>query len=153
MRGGYHFAHPDSSSGASQAKYFLAHGGGWTADGITLPGMLDIEYAPSGDTCYGLSASSMVAWIRDFVDTYHGSTGRYPLIYSTNDWWSTCTGDSSSFSDQSPLVLARYGSSPGTIPGGWPFQTIWQNDDAYSYGGDSDVFNGSEDSLKKIATG
>ena len=27
IRGAYHFAHPDSSSGATQANYFLAHGG------------------------------------------------------------------------------------------------------------------------------
>ncbi len=27
IRGGYHFAHPDESSGATQAKFFLAHGG------------------------------------------------------------------------------------------------------------------------------
>jgi hypothetical protein len=33
IRGAYHFAHPDSSSGAAQAKFFLAHGGGWSADG------------------------------------------------------------------------------------------------------------------------
>lgn len=37
IRGGYHFAHPDSSSGSAQADYFLAHGGGWSGDGITLP--------------------------------------------------------------------------------------------------------------------
>ena len=43
IRGGYHFARPDVSTGAAQAKYFLAHGGGWSADGITLPGALDIE--------------------------------------------------------------------------------------------------------------
>ncbi|KAG6862691.1 hypothetical protein C0995_008734, partial [Termitomyces sp. Mi166 len=43
IRGGYHFARPDISSGATQATFFLAHGGGWTADGITLPGALDIE--------------------------------------------------------------------------------------------------------------
>ena len=60
IRGSYHFAHPDESSGATQADYFLAHGGesaahavllsnsnpllgGWSADGITLPGALDIE--------------------------------------------------------------------------------------------------------------
>lgn len=43
IRGGYHFARPDVSSGAAQASYFLAHGGGWSADGITLPGALDIE--------------------------------------------------------------------------------------------------------------
>ncbi|KAI6101313.1 glycoside hydrolase superfamily [Pisolithus croceorrhizus] len=27
IRGGYHFAHPDESNGATQADYFLAHGG------------------------------------------------------------------------------------------------------------------------------
>jgi GH25 family lysozyme M1 (1,4-beta-N-acetylmuramidase) len=43
IRGAYHFAHPDTSSGATQATYFLAHGGGWSADGKTLPGALDIE--------------------------------------------------------------------------------------------------------------
>ncbi|OAF60557.1 hypothetical protein VC83_03576 [Pseudogymnoascus destructans] len=61
IRGGYHFAQPGSSTGAAQANYFLAHGGGWSKDGITLPGMLDIEYNPSGATCYGLSAASIVA--------------------------------------------------------------------------------------------
>ncbi|KAI4155549.1 MAG: hypothetical protein LQ340_000940 [Diploschistes diacapsis] len=153
IRGGYHFAHPDYSSGSSQANFFLQHGGGWSDDGITLPGMLDIEYNPNGATCYGLSTSSMVSWIQDFVSTYHSSTGRYPMIYSTDDWWSTCTGNSQAFSAYSPLVLARYGSSPGTIPGGWPFQTIWQNADSYTYGGDSDIFNGDEAQLVKLATG
>lgn len=82
IRGGYHFAHPDSSSGAAQANFFLKNGGGWSNDGKTLPGMLDIEYAPSGNTCYGLGASAMVSWITDFVNTYHSKTGRYPLIYT-----------------------------------------------------------------------
>lgn len=84
IRGGYHFAHPDASSGASQANFFLKHGGGWSGDGITLPGMLDIEYNPSssGGTCYGLSASAMVNWISDFLNTYHSATGRWPLIYT-----------------------------------------------------------------------
>ena len=43
IRGAYHFAPPDVSSGATQANFFLAHGGGWSSDGITLPGTLDIE--------------------------------------------------------------------------------------------------------------
>lgn len=153
IRGGYHFAHPDSSTGAAQATYFLAHGGGWSGDGITLPGMLDIEYNPNGATCYGLSASAMVSWIQSFVNTYHTKTGRYPMIYTTNDWWSQCTGDSTAFSSTCPLVLARYGSTVGTIPGGWPYQTIWQNADSYTYGGDSDIFNGALANLKKLATG
>ncbi|BDD55459.1 hypothetical protein MPDQ_003450 [Monascus purpureus] len=153
IRGGYHFAHPDSSSGAEQAKYFIKHGGNWSGDGITLPGMLDIEYNPSGSTCYGLSASAMVNWIQDFVSTYHSTTGRYPMIYTTADWWNTCTGNSKAFSANCPLVLARYGSSPGTIPGGWEFQSIWQNSDSYTYGGDSDIWNGDLKGLQKMASG
>jgi len=37
VRGAYHFALPDRSSGATQAAYFVAHGGGWSPDGVTLP--------------------------------------------------------------------------------------------------------------------
>ncbi len=48
IRGAYHFATPDTSSGATQADYFVDHGGGWSADGKTLPGALDIEYNPYG---------------------------------------------------------------------------------------------------------
>ncbi|OTA95960.1 glycoside hydrolase family 25 protein [Hypoxylon sp. CO27-5] len=148
IRGGYHFAHPGSSSGATQANYFLAHGGGWSGDGITLPGMLDLE----GD-CAGLSTSAMVSWIKDFSDTYHSKTGRYPLLYTNPSWWSSCTGGSSAFVSTNPLVLARYSSSAGTPPGGWPYYTIWQFNDAYKYGGDSDTFNGNYASLQKLASG
>ncbi|KAI1135423.1 glycoside hydrolase family 25 protein [Hypoxylon sp. FL0543] len=148
IRGGYHFAHPSSSSGAAQANYFLAHGGGWSGDGITLPGMLDLE----GD-CTGLSTSAMVSWIKDFSDTYHSKTGRYPLIYTSPSWWSSCTGGSSAFVNTNPLVLARYSSSAGTPPGGWPYYTIWQFNNSYKYGGDSDTFNGEYSQLQKLATG
>ncbi|KAK2742882.1 hypothetical protein FQN55_007666 [Onygenales sp. PD_40] len=153
IRGGYHFAQPASSSGSEQAEYFLAHGGGWSNDGITLPGMLDIEASPSGEQCYGLSAASMVAWIQEFVDTYHGNTGRYPMIYSSPSWWSSCTGDSSAFTETCPLVMARWADSPGTPMGGWPFHTIWQYANTYEFGGDADQFNGDEAGLKKLATG
>jgi GH25 family lysozyme M1 (1,4-beta-N-acetylmuramidase) len=43
VRGAYHFAHPNKASGSEQAQYFLAHGGGWSADGQTLPGAVDLE--------------------------------------------------------------------------------------------------------------
>ncbi|OQD75294.1 hypothetical protein PENDEC_c007G06980 [Penicillium decumbens] len=153
IRGAYHFAHPDSSSGATQAEYFLAHGGDWTNDGQTLHGMLDIEYDPSGSTCYGLSPSDMISWVKDFGETYHSKAGRYPMIYTTADWWDTCTGGSAAFSTDYPLVLAQYASSISTVPGGWPYQSFWQNSDSYSYGGDSDIWNGNEDSLKAFAKG
>lgn len=154
IRGGYHFAHPDSGSGASQADFFINNGGGWSNDGITLPGMLDIEYNPgSGGSCYGLSQSAMVSWIADFVDEYQAQTSRYPLIYSTADWWSTCTGNTNAFSGESPLVLARHASSPGTVPGGWGYWTIWQYSESYAYGGDADEFNGDINGLQNLASG
>ncbi|KAI1105398.1 glycoside hydrolase family 25 protein [Jackrogersella minutella] len=148
IHGGYHFAHPDTSSGASQANYFVSNGGDWSGDGITLPGMLDLEGG-----CAGLSASAMVSWIKDFSDTYHSKTRRFPLIYTNPSWWSSCTSDSNTFVNTNPLVLARYSSSAGTPPGGWPYYTIWQFNDVYQYGGDSDTFNGEFSSLQKLATG
>jgi hypothetical protein len=36
---------------------------------------------------------------------------------------------------------------------GWPYQTIWQNSDSFAAGGDSDIFNGSLDGLKRLASG
>src|SRR5215510_4385939 len=32
MHAAYHFARPDRESGATQADYFIAHGGGWSKD-------------------------------------------------------------------------------------------------------------------------
>ncbi|KAJ3484679.1 hypothetical protein NLI96_g5483 [Meripilus lineatus] len=153
IRGAYHFAHPDVSSGATQANYFLAHGGGWSGDGITLPGALDIEYNPNGATCYGLSASAMVSWIRDFSNTYHTRTGVYPVIYTTTDWWKTCTGNSASFASTNPLWIARYASSIGTLPAGWSFTTFWQYADSGPNPGDQDLFNGDLAGLKRLALG
>ncbi|KAF9547547.1 glycoside hydrolase family 25 protein [Agrocybe pediades] len=153
LRGGYHFAQPASSSGATQAKYFLAHGGGWSGDGQTLPGALDIEYNPSGAECYGLTHAEMVSWIKDFSDTYHKSTKRYPVIYTTTDWWKTCTGNSAAFGKTNPLWIAHYASSIGTLPAGWDVATFWQNADSGANPGDQDKFNGSKTGLKKMATG
>ncbi|KAK6992708.1 secreted hydrolase [Favolaschia claudopus] len=153
IRGGYHFAHPDTSSGATQAKFFLAHGGGWSGDGITLPGALDIEYNPSGAECYGLSHSAMVSWISDFSSTYHAATTRYPVIYTTTDWWTTCTGNSAAFGSNNPLWIAHYASSIGTVPAGWSFATFWQYADSGPNPGDQDLFNGDAAGLKRMETG
>ena len=37
---------------------------------------------PYGATCFGLSAASMVNWIRDFSNTYHAATTRYELYWA-----------------------------------------------------------------------
>ncbi|MFF3195603.1 GH25 family lysozyme [Streptomyces misionensis] len=153
IRGAYHFALPGNSSGTVQADWFVSHGGGWTADGRTLPPALDIEYNPYGATCYGLSQSAMVSWIRDFSNEVRAKVGRYPAIYTTTDWWTTCTGDNSGFGSTNPLWIARYSSSPGTLPAGWSTQTIWQYADSGTFPGDQDTFNGTLTDLQAFAKG
>ena len=151
IRGAYEFANPSYSSGTTQAEYFVAHGGGWSADGKTLPGALDIEYNPYGAECYGLSQSAMVSWIRAFINEYHAKTGRWATIYSTTNWWVTCTGNNSGFGSEDPLWLADFASSPGPLPAGWGFYTIWQYADSGTFPGDQDVFNGTEARLQALA--
>ena len=152
IRGAYHFALPNNSSGAAQADYFAAHGGGWSADHHTLPGALDIEYNPYGATCYGLSQSSMRSWIHSFINEYHAKTGRWATIYTTLDWWSTCTGNTdTSFGTNSPLWIARYSSSAGTLPAGWGFYTFWQHASSGTFPGDQNVFNGTQARLLALA--
>jgi len=148
IRGAYHYAHPDVSTGAVQAEYFLAHGGGWTGDGITLPGAIDFEAG-----CYGLTPSQMVAWIKDFSDTYHSKTNRYPVIYATTSWWTQCTGNSAAFGSTNPLWIANWANSIGTLPAGWSFTTFWQYADSGPYPGDQDYFNGDATGLQKMASG
>ena len=153
IRGAYHFALPDNSGGAAQADYFIDNGGGWSSDGRTLPGALDIEYNPYGATCYGLSQAAMVSWIQAFSDEYDARTGVYPTIYTTTDWWTTCTGNSAAFATTNPLWLARYSASVGTLPAGWGYYTFWQNADSGTFPGDQDQFNGAYDRLQALATG
>jgi len=147
IRGAYHFATPDSASGAAQANYFVDHGGGWSADGKTLPGALDMEYNPYGSTCYGMPKSAMGAWIKDFSDTYRSRTGRYPVIYTSTSWWDQCVG--ASFSTTSPLWVARYASSVGALPYDWDYHTFWQYSSTPI---DQNVFNGSYERLQVLAT-
>ncbi|WP_027927616.1 GH25 family lysozyme [Amycolatopsis benzoatilytica] len=153
VRGAYHFARPDVSDGATQADYFVAHGGGWSADGRTMPPMLDIEYNPHGSTCFGLSQPDMVSWVRSFSERVHAKTTRWPMLYTTTDWWKTCTGNSAAFGDTHPLFIARYASSAGPLPAGWRYYSIWQYSDSGNKPGDQDSFNGSMAQLLKLAGG
>jgi GH25 family lysozyme M1 (1,4-beta-N-acetylmuramidase) len=141
IRGGYHFA-DGTGDGSQEAAFFVANGGGWSNDGITLPGMLDLE-----------GSCKSVSWIQTFSNTYHSKTGRYPVLYSSPSWWQSCTGNSAAFKANNPLMMACWSSTACTPQGTWPYYTIWQYADSNTYGGDSDLFNGDLTSLKKLATG
>ncbi len=130
----YEFAVPNYSGGAFQADYALDHSG-YTADGHTLPMIVDLEndpYAnlppPNGDgtsgVCYGLSRAQIVAWISAFAAEIHRRTGQAPAIYTTAAWWKTCTGESRAFAAD-PLWIASLSKSPA-IPSAWAGWTYWQ---------------------------
>lgn len=150
IRGAYHFASPSGKAGYLQARYFVKNGGGWSADGKTLPGVLDIEYNPYGKTCYGVSKKDMVTWVASFTREYKKLTGKDAVIYTTTDWWTRCTGNSGAFAKTNPLWIARYGTTkPGTLPNGWKVATFWQ------YGVnpiDQDVFPSKPERLKVLAS-
>jgi GH25 family lysozyme M1 (1,4-beta-N-acetylmuramidase) len=156
IRGSYHFARPDTTTGATQADYFVAHGGGWSADNQTLPGVLDIEYNPYGAECYGQSASEMVAWVHSFANEYKAKTGRDIIIYTTADWWNTCTGSSTAFGSTNPLWVANYGVSEPALPAGWGVYTFWQYSSTATVSGvsggcDVNHFNGTAARLLALA--
>jgi GH25 family lysozyme M1 (1,4-beta-N-acetylmuramidase) len=125
----YAFAVPNISDGTSQADYLAAYTG-YKIGGLFLPVMLDLEYDPyiSSDhtnMCYGLNPSQMVTWISQFVKEAKTKTGQPPIIYTTADWWDTCTGNSKAFSAD-PLWVAAYASNTPPLPAGWNDWTFWQ---------------------------
>ncbi|MFJ9036570.1 lysozyme [Streptomyces sp. NPDC102406] len=153
IRGAYHFALPNRSSGRAQASYFVRNGGSWSRDGWTLPPALDIEYNPySSRKCYGLSRSKLVSWIKSFSAETRRRTGRRPVIYTNYLWWKTCTGNSRAFANHA-LWLAHYDRSAGPLPAGWAYWTFWQYHHKGSLPGDQNLFNGSMNQLRRFARG
>jgi GH25 family lysozyme M1 (1,4-beta-N-acetylmuramidase) len=125
----YHFAIPNASGGTAQAQFAVEYSG-YAPGARTLPLMLDIEYDPyvSSDRtneCYGLTATSMRSWLAAFVAEVRTLTGQYPVIYTTANWWNTCTGSSTGFGAD-PMWVAAYGFASPPMPAGWRAWTFWQ---------------------------
>jgi GH25 family lysozyme M1 (1,4-beta-N-acetylmuramidase) len=157
IRGAYHLAKPNLSSGAVQADFLASNGGAWSADGKTLPAALDIEPNPSsGGYCFGLSVSSMVSWINSFVNEYHARTGRWAVIHTTASFWRICTGNNTTFASHSPLSIVHWDTVAGTLPAGWSVYTFWQPTDCLAVSGvtgcaEQERFNGAIDRLVALA--
>jgi GH25 family lysozyme M1 (1,4-beta-N-acetylmuramidase) len=161
VRGAYHYGLPDRASGAAQATFFLANGGGWTNDGKTLPPVLDIEYNPYSTAdwagwCYNRTPAEVTAWLTDFVTTVHDRIGRWPVIYTTRGWWNHCTGGDMTVSARSPLWISPVASDAGGPPGmfaGWGAYTFYQWAKSGTFPGDQDVFAGTVAELAVFAAG
>jgi GH25 family lysozyme M1 (1,4-beta-N-acetylmuramidase) len=125
---------PADASPVIQADDVVAAAGG--QDGQAPEIMLDIEYdpydgpPPGGDgtnECYGLTTAQMRTWISGFAAEIKARTGQLPIIYTTQDWWNTCTG-SSTAQAQDQLWIADYttATNPGPLPAGWSNWNLWQ---------------------------
>ncbi|MGO4803647.1 lysozyme [Arthrobacter sp. 2MCAF15] len=164
IRGAYHFAIPNWSSGADQARFFVNNGGGWSADGKTMPPVLDFEFNPYagrtingfyfGNTCYGMSPAQLTSWVRDFGNTMRALTGRLPVIYTNTLWWNQCTANAPGFGDY-PLWVASYPLSAtdiaGAVPSSWSVYSMWQYSSTGPFTGDSNIWNGDYPSLQRFA--
>lgn len=149
IRGTYHYGRPDKSSGADQARYLHDHGGKWFSDGMSLPPALDLEDTPSAAPCYGLAPDAMVGWIADFSSTLKRLTGHTPIIYTSTRWWKACTGNSTAFSRDHVLWLARYNTDMGELPGGWT-AGFWQSGVTGPLPGNQDAFFGTLGQLRAL---
>lgn len=163
LRGAYHFGRPDVSDGAAQARFFVNNGGGWSPDGVTMPPVLDIEDNPYAglNRCYGATPGQLATWVRDFTRTVYRMTNKQAMIYTSYYFWRDCLGNTSEFSKVNPLWLASYYTNGPSVPGGWPTYTVWQYANAFAdasqtvratFPGDQNVFNGSMDQLRKLAS-
>ncbi|GAB3659422.1 hypothetical protein GCM10027589_20540 [Actinocorallia lasiicapitis] len=176
IQGSYHFATPNRTTGAVQADFFINNGGGWTPDGRTLPGALDMETDPANTSlpkvdglrkdCYNMTPQAMITWIRSFSTRYFQRTGRYPLIYTNQSWWKNCTGTpaeptgTSAFNLTNPLWVANYQKQPTqpAMPGGFAKYTFWQfwNGSPTEKGGAKPLFPGDQNmfpgTLKDLQT-
>jgi GH25 family lysozyme M1 (1,4-beta-N-acetylmuramidase) len=125
---GYAFANPKPACGtaAGQAQYLVNHAHG-NGRGPVPPLMLDVEYNPyPGGECYGLKPAAMVTWIRQFEARVKALTKHQPIIYTTRDWWGTCTGGSTALA-AGPVWAAAYDAAPDPpVPAGWTDWALWQ---------------------------
>ncbi|MFZ7087304.1 cell wall-binding repeat-containing protein [Curtobacterium sp. RRHDQ10] len=156
--GNYHYSRPFYSSGPTQASFFLANAPAWQNDGKSLPPVLDMEVTTNptkegGTRCWGLSQADMVSWIQGYVATIVAAEGVQPLIYTNQDFWNTCTGNSTAF-PHDRLFVAYYPTTTTNTPvaptglGPWAF---WQWSQTESpFPGDQDVFNGTLAQLQAL---
>ncbi len=150
LRGAYHFFRP-SVDGTAQADYFVneidAQGGLAAGD---LPPVADVEVSDN------ISAATVIARLRAFLQRVQARTGRVPLIYTANFFWGDYLGNPN-FSGY-PLWVANYGPSCPYLPNAFTDWKFWQYSDNVGVSGipggvDGDMFNGTLDELRAWAGG
>ncbi|GAB4282527.1 MAG: hypothetical protein Fur0025_11790 [Oscillatoriaceae cyanobacterium] len=129
-RGAYHFYRAKWDA-PSQADLFLKT---VSLEIDDLPPVLDIE---STD---GMSNSSIVSGITQWLNIVEQQTSRRPIIYTYPGFWETIGGPAN-FTAY-PLWIAHYNVTNPLVPRGWDGWTFWQytqNGKVDGIGGDVDI--------------
>jgi GH25 family lysozyme M1 (1,4-beta-N-acetylmuramidase) len=135
----YVFANPRRVGGTPTASFAVSAMG---SERGRLPLVVDLENDPYNKTaiCYGLGIQAMLAWITRFTAQAAALTGKWPVIYTTADWWQECTGQTGRFR-RDPLWLAAFDGAALTVPSPWHDWTFWQynNDGSLPGIGEADL--------------
>ncbi|MFF0106712.1 GH25 family lysozyme [Streptomyces hirsutus] len=137
---------------AAQADYFVDRGGAWSPDDRALPGVLDIEWNPCGDTCYGTSRSAMVSWIRDFPDRYRAHRPRRRDLHGDQPV-AAVHREPRRVRHHPPAAGRPVRRDRGELPAGRASCTRWQYTSTGPVVGDHDLFNGTVDQVRAPALG
>ena len=149
IRGAYHFATPTTSTGAAQADdspLTVARGQRTTRRCPPCSTSSTARRPPLG-TEPGVDADL------DHRLPQRGARQDHPLGDDLHDdrLVDHLHRQHAAYSANDPLFIARYASSVGTLPAGWPFYTFWQYADSGTFPGDQDYFNGPLSGLKNLA--
>jgi GH25 family lysozyme M1 (1,4-beta-N-acetylmuramidase) len=155
VMGAYHYAHYDLNGGTSgadaEANYFWAYASTYVQeDGLTLLPMLELQAPPAS----GSTAAAVSAWVNEWCNhlvATAGSNGMalQPIIYVNVSFASEWLDSSVT---KWPLCMADYNnkSAQTGVPGGtspWSNWACWQYAGTNWSGGNSDVFNGTSNTL------
>lgn len=147
VHGAYHFSTPGANDPIVECDFFLNNGGGWSDDGRTMPGMLDVEWNNNG-----ISQADMQAWVQAWIDHYRSQTGRTPVVYTGAWFWDAQVGPQWA-PENVPLHVSHYKANPpvGTeIPGTWNAWEIWQYNDRGAFAGDQNLWFGTREQFESF---
>ncbi|KAH8879176.1 hypothetical protein GQ53DRAFT_46842 [Thozetella sp. PMI_491] len=128
----------------TQARYFLRLIGN-RKNATTLPGILRLT---EKGQCSGLTPKRIVGWIQEFSTVYRTATGVPLILYTNNDWWTACTGNSNAIRGND-LFLAGSDFKPFGPWKTWKFRQTGQ----YGAFGNLIQFNGDLQQLKDVTIG
>lgn len=145
-RGAYHF-YESNDDPQTQANNFISVVG--SLEKSDLPPVIDIE-STKGD----FGGNSLATNLQICLDAIETALRCTPIIYTNCAFWNANLN--AGFS-RYPLWIARYSSSPPTIPNGWTSWTFWQYSESGTVPGvtgavDLDRFAGSSEDLQQLIT-